>query len=58
MFFEQLNESWEVFFFENNKRSSKPFPVKKFGVAAAKQKATEFARQMQVQQQQQQQQQR
>ncbi|XP_026190540.1 uncharacterized protein LOC113146677 [Cyclospora cayetanensis] len=41
--FEALNEAWEVTFFENNKRSSKPFPIKKWGVFAAKKEAVAFA---------------
>ncbi|OEH80677.1 AP2 domain transcription factor ap2viib-2 [Cyclospora cayetanensis] len=46
--FEALNEAWEVTFFENNKRSSKPFPVKKWGVFAAKKEAVAFADAMKV----------
>ena len=46
--YEPLNEAWEVYFYENNKKSSKPFPIKKWGVRTAKEKATEFADKMKV----------
>lgn len=42
---ESLNEAWEVAFVEDSgKRSSKPFPVKKFGVGRAKAEALAFAK--------------
>ncbi|KAL8272232.1 hypothetical protein Esti_003826 [Eimeria stiedai] len=46
--FEPLNEAWEVVFYENQKKSSKPFPVKKWGVKRAKMEAIAFAEQMQA----------
>jgi len=39
---ENLNESWEVYWYEHNKLNAKPFPVKKFGVERAKREAFEF----------------
>ncbi|PFH37863.1 AP2 domain transcription factor AP2VIIb-2 [Besnoitia besnoiti] len=43
---EPLNEAWEVYFYENRKKSAKPFPVKKFGIARAKREALDFLKQM------------
>lgn len=48
MIWEPLNEAWEVYFFENFKKSAKPFPVKKFGIARAKREALEFLSRMKV----------
>merc|ERR1712113_1203032 len=39
---EDLNESWEVYWYENNKLNARPFPVKKFGIERAKHEAFEF----------------
>lgn len=39
---ESLNESWDVYFYENNKLSAKPFPVKKYGALQSKYEATAF----------------
>ncbi|SBS83462.1 transcription factor with AP2 domain(s), putative [Plasmodium ovale] len=40
--YEDLNEQWEVFWFENNKLNAKPFPVKKYGIETAKREAFKF----------------
>ncbi|KAF8817785.1 AP2 domain transcription factor AP2VIIb-2, partial [Cardiosporidium cionae] len=40
---ENLNEAWEVYWYEYNKLNAKPFPVKKFGVTQAKAEALKFA---------------
>ncbi|CRG96204.1 transcription factor with AP2 domain(s), putative [Plasmodium gallinaceum] len=40
--YEELNEQWEVFWFENNKLNAKPFPIKKYGIEAAKKEAIKF----------------
>ncbi|KJP86123.1 hypothetical protein AK88_04246 [Plasmodium fragile] len=40
--YEQLNEQWEVFWFENNKLNAKPFPIKKYGIESAKREAIKF----------------
>ncbi|KFG65444.1 AP2 domain transcription factor AP2VIIb-2 [Toxoplasma gondii RUB] len=45
---EPLNEAWEVYFYENLKKSAKPFPVKKFGIARAKREALLFLEQMKL----------
>ncbi|KEP66188.1 UNVERIFIED_CONTAM: AP2 domain transcription factor AP2VIIb-2 [Hammondia hammondi] len=45
---EPLNEAWEVYFYENLKKSAKPFPVKKFGIARAKREAVCFLEQMKL----------
>ncbi len=42
VFFEELNEQWEVMWYEHYKWQSKPFPVKKFGLEASKREALEF----------------
>lgn len=39
---EELNEAWEVHWYEHNKLNAKPFPVKKFGVERAKREAWKF----------------
>lgn len=39
---EDLNEAWEVYWYENNKLNAKPFPVKKYGVEQAKKEAAAF----------------
>uniref|UniRef100_A0A7S1FHN7 AP2/ERF domain-containing protein n=1 Tax=Noctiluca scintillans TaxID=2966 RepID=A0A7S1FHN7_NOCSC len=39
---EELNEAWEVYWFENNKANARPFPVKKFGIERAKVAAFSF----------------
>lgn len=39
---EDLNESWEVYWYEHNKLNARPFPVKKFGVERAKVEAIAF----------------
>lgn len=39
---EDLNECWEVYWYEHNKLNAKPFPVKKFGIEFCKVKAFEF----------------
>jgi len=36
---EELNEVWEVYWYENSKLNARPFPVKKFGVERAKREA-------------------
>ncbi|PHJ20284.1 ap2 domain transcription factor ap2viib-2, partial [Cystoisospora suis] len=46
MIWEALNEAWEVYFYENFKKSAKPFPVKKFGIKQAKREALQFLQQM------------
>ncbi|CBZ52773.1 unnamed protein product [Neospora caninum Liverpool] len=46
LIWEPLNEAWEVYFYENLKKSAKPFPVKKFGIARAKREALAFLKQM------------
>jgi len=33
---DELNESWEVYWYENNKLTARPFPVKKWGIERAK----------------------
>ncbi|KAI4838281.1 AP2 domain transcription factor [Plasmodium brasilianum] len=40
--YEELNEQWEVFWFQNNKLNAKPFPIKKYGIEAAKKEAIKF----------------
>lgn len=40
--YEKLNEQWEVFWYENNKLNAKPFPIKKYGIEAAKREAIKF----------------
>ncbi|VWU49016.1 AP2 domain transcription factor, putative [Hepatocystis sp. ex Piliocolobus tephrosceles] len=40
--YEELNEQWEVFWYENNKLNGKPFPIKKYGIDAAKKMAFDF----------------
>ncbi|CAA9988178.1 transcription factor with AP2 domain(s), putative [Plasmodium knowlesi strain H] len=40
--YEELNEQWEVFWFENNKLNAKPFPIKKYGIESAKREAIKF----------------
>lgn len=40
--YEKLNEQWEVFWYENNKINAKPFPIKKYGIEAAKKEAIKF----------------
>ncbi|CRH00024.1 transcription factor with AP2 domain(s), putative [Plasmodium relictum] len=40
--YEELNEQWEVFWYENNKLNAKPFPIKKYGIEAAKKEAIKF----------------
>eukprot|EP00927_Polykrikos_kofoidii_P020973 TRINITY_DN20000_c0_g1_i1.p1 TRINITY_DN20000_c0_g1~~TRINITY_DN20000_c0_g1_i1.p1 ORF type:complete len:297 (-),score=35.87 TRINITY_DN20000_c0_g1_i1:745-1548(-) len=39
---ENLNEAWEVFWYENNKLNARPFPVKKFGIEQAKREASDY----------------
>lgn len=39
---ENLNESWEVHWYEHSKLNSRPFMVKKFGIERAKREAFEF----------------
>merc|ERR1712099_1271 len=39
---EDLRESWEVYWYENNKLNARPFPVKKWGVERAKVEALAF----------------
>ncbi|CZT98815.1 hypothetical protein PFAG_03246 [Plasmodium falciparum Santa Lucia] len=48
--YEELNEQWEVYWFENNKLNAKPFPVKKFGINDAKREAIKFYESLKVQQ--------
>ncbi|KAF8820145.1 AP2 domain transcription factor AP2VIIb-2 [Cardiosporidium cionae] len=43
---ENLNEAWEVYWYEYNKLNAKPFPVKKFGLTQAKAEALKFAHQL------------
>lgn len=43
---DNLNEAWEVFWFEHGKLNAKPFPVKKFGVEPAKLEAIAFFREL------------
>lgn len=40
--YEELNEQWEVFWYANNKLNAKPFPIKKYGIEAAKREAIKF----------------
>lgn len=40
--YEKLNEQWEVFWYEHNKLNAKPFPIKKYGIEAAKKEAIKF----------------
>ncbi|ETB57836.1 hypothetical protein YYC_04641 [Plasmodium yoelii 17X] len=47
--YEDLNEQWEVFWFENNKLNAKPFPIKKYGIEAAKKEAFKFYETLQSQ---------
>ena len=42
IFFEDLNEQWEVMWYEDYKWHAKPFPVKKWGLEAAKREALAF----------------
>jgi len=39
---EDLNEAWEVYWYEHNKLNAKPFPVKKWGLEGAKREAFAF----------------
>eukprot|EP00928_Gymnodinium_smaydae_P039974 TRINITY_DN27192_c0_g1_i1.p2 TRINITY_DN27192_c0_g1~~TRINITY_DN27192_c0_g1_i1.p2 ORF type:complete len:277 (+),score=47.41 TRINITY_DN27192_c0_g1_i1:69-899(+) len=39
---EDLNESWEVYWYEHTKLNAKPFPVKKYGLEQAKREAITF----------------
>lgn len=39
---QELNETWEVFWYENFKLNAKPFPVKKYGIERAKVEAGTF----------------
>mmetsp|Transcript_41911 Transcript_41911/g.84514 ORF Transcript_41911/g.84514 Transcript_41911/m.84514 type:complete len:179 (-) Transcript_41911:27-563(-) len=39
---EDLNECWEVYWYENNKLNARPFPVKKFGIERAKREAAAY----------------
>eukprot|EP00386_Alphamonas_edax_P008994 GDKI01029577.1.p1 GENE.GDKI01029577.1~~GDKI01029577.1.p1 ORF type:complete len:313 (+),score=66.75 GDKI01029577.1:51-989(+) len=39
---EDLNEAWEVYWYEHGKLNAKPFPVKKFGVEQCKSEAVKF----------------
>merc|ERR1719188_582767 len=39
---DELNESWEVYWYENHKLTARPFPVKKWGIERAKVEANEF----------------
>merc|ERR1711957_667306 len=39
---EELNENWEVYWYEHHKLNAKPFPVKKYGVERAKAEAEMF----------------
>lgn len=39
---ENMNEAWEVYWYENRKLNAKPFPVKKFGIERAKVEAFAF----------------
>lgn len=39
---ENLNEAWEVYWYENKKLNAKPFPVKKYGVERSKREAAAF----------------
>jgi len=43
---EDLNEAWEVYWYEHEKLQAKPFPVKKYGVEAAKREAFMFYTQL------------
>lgn len=38
----ELREGWEVFWYENQKLTAKPFPVKKYGLERAKVEAFQF----------------
>eukprot|EP00916_Digyalum_oweni_P016232 GHVL01026631.1.p1 GENE.GHVL01026631.1~~GHVL01026631.1.p1 ORF type:complete len:234 (+),score=34.44 GHVL01026631.1:34-702(+) len=40
--YEELNDCWEVYWYENNKLNARPFPVKKFGVEASKREAWKY----------------
>lgn len=39
---EELNEAWEVYWYENHKLNARPFKVKKFGIERAKVTAFQF----------------
>lgn len=39
---EELNESWEVYWYEHSKLNAKPFPVKKYGIELCKKEAFAF----------------
>ena len=41
-----VNEQWEVFWFEYEKLNAKPFPVRKFGVERAKSEALAFLKEI------------
>lgn len=45
---EDLNEAWEVYWYENMKLNAKPFPVKKFGVERAKREAWAFLEELEA----------
>jgi len=45
---EELNEAWEVFWYENNKLNARPFVVKKFGIERAKREAFAFFEELQA----------
>jgi hypothetical protein len=40
--YDNINEQWEVFWFEHHKMNAKPFPIKKFGVEQSKREATKY----------------
>eukprot|EP00929_Paragymnodinium_shiwhaense_P089170 TRINITY_DN49378_c0_g1_i1.p2 TRINITY_DN49378_c0_g1~~TRINITY_DN49378_c0_g1_i1.p2 ORF type:complete len:301 (-),score=86.80 TRINITY_DN49378_c0_g1_i1:136-1038(-) len=44
---EDLNEAWEVYWYEHDKLNAKPFPVKKWGLEASKREAFAFYEQLQ-----------
>mmetsp|Transcript_99 Transcript_99/g.275 ORF Transcript_99/g.275 Transcript_99/m.275 type:complete len:248 (-) Transcript_99:54-797(-) len=46
---DELNEGWEVFWYENNKLNAKPFPVKKYGLERAKVEAFTYHAQLKEQ---------
>ncbi len=42
IWYDSVNEQWEVYWYENHKLNAKPFPIKKFGVEASKLEAIKF----------------
>lgn len=48
IYWDELNETWEVQWFEHSKLNAKPFPVKKYGVERARQEAASFFEELQA----------